>query len=644
MPWNDDLDGSALQIAASAASPLRVRAGPGTGKTFTLMRRIARFLEQGTAPERILVCTFTRTAAADLKEAVIALNAPGADDVKTTTIHGHCFGILMRDEVLASTGRAPRPLMDFEQRFLLEDLQDEGFGTIHEKRKRLKAFEAAWARLQDEQPGWPTDTTDRAFQAMLLEWLRFHRAMLIGELVPEALRYLRNNPAAQDFDEFGQILVDEYQDLNVAEQEVISLLASNADLTIIGDEDQSIYSFKHAYPEGIEKFHQRNVGTADETLDVCRRCPTAIVALASELIGNNNQRVNRALLPHVQNGQGEVHIVQWPGIEAEAQGLARFIRRRIADGRVQPGRVLVLAPRRAFGYAVRDALNAIDVPAHSFFQEQALEGDPKSMDDNKKQRAFSLLILAANPEDATALRCWCGFGNQSLRASTWTRVRDLCNQSNSALADVLADIRDERTPFPYGRPLRSSLAELQERLQDLGGLIGRDLVDALFPADDPDFEELRELATGLPEDAGAESLLDTLRASITQPELPTDVDYVRVMSLHKSKGLTANLVVVMGCIEGLIPHIDELRSLAEQNRMLEEQRRLFYVALTRSRDTLIMSSVTNLPRHLAHRLQVRITGGGQNVSTITSRFIDELGPTRPTPVNGTRLLEARVGV
>ena len=69
MPWNDDLGGAALQIAASDATPLRVRAGPGTGKTFTLMRRIARFLEQGTAPERILVCTFTRTAAADLKEA-----------------------------------------------------------------------------------------------------------------------------------------------------------------------------------------------------------------------------------------------------------------------------------------------------------------------------------------------------------------------------------------------------------------------------------------------------------------------------------------------------------------------------------------------------------------------------------------------
>ena len=308
-----------------------------------------------------------------------------------------------------------------------------------------------------------------------------------------------------DFDEFTKILVDEYQDLNVAEQEVIGLLARDAELTIIGDEDQSIYSFKHAYPEGIEQFHQRNAGTADETLDVCRRCPTAIVTLANELIGNNNQRVDRALLPHAENGQGEVHIVQWSGIEAEAEGLARFIRQRVVDGRVQPGRILVLAPRRVFGYAVRDALNAIDVPAHSFFQEQALEGDPKSADDSRRQQAFTLLTLAADPVDATALRCWCGFGNQSLRTPAWARVRELCHQSDRALTDVLDDIRDGRIPLPYGDPLRARLAELQQRLQGLDNLVGRALVDALFPADDPDFRELRELAAGLPEDAGAQA-------------------------------------------------------------------------------------------------------------------------------------------
>ncbi len=551
----------------------------------------------------------------------------------------------MRNDVLASTNRVPRPLMEFEQRFLLEDMQRGDFGSIHEKRKRLKAFEAAWARLQDEQPGWSKNATDKAFQNALLGWLRFHQAMLIGELVPETLRYLRNNPMARDFDQFTKILVDEYQDLNVAEQEIIGLLARNAKLTVIGDEDQSIYSFKHAYPEGIEEFHQKNAGTEDGTLDVCRRCPTAIVELANKLIAHNNRKVSRPLLPYKQNGQGEVYIVQWMNIQEEAKGLAQLIQERVVDKRVQPGQILVLAPRREFGYAVRDALKELDVPAHSFFQEEALDGNPKNMDGSKKQQAFTLLTLATDPSDAPALRCWCGFGNHSLLRRAWEQVRDRCNQTNRALTDVLDDIRDRRITLSYGRGfLRNRLVALQQRLQALDNLVGQTLVDALFPANDPDFEGLRELAAELPKDAGAKHLLDMLRTSITQPELPTGVDYVRVMSLHKSKGLTADLVVVMGCVQGLIPHIDESLSQAEKDRILEEQRRLFYVALTRSRDTLVLSSVTNLPRDLAHRNQVRITGRGQNVRTITSDFIYELGHSQPKPVPGARLLKASAGV
>ena len=87
--------------------------------------------------------------------------------------------------------------------------------------------------------------------------------MLIGELVPETLRYLRNNPAAPDCAAFSHILVDEYQDLNTAEQELVQLLAGQAQFTIIGDEDQSIYSFKYAHPEGIAEFHARHPDTAE---------------------------------------------------------------------------------------------------------------------------------------------------------------------------------------------------------------------------------------------------------------------------------------------------------------------------------------------------------------------------------------------
>ena len=638
MPWDQGLEGPSLQIAGSDHSPLRVRAGPGTGKTFTLMRRIARLLENGTRPRQILVSTFTRTAAGDLKQELEHLDVEGAASVQATTVHALCFRILARNEVLEITGRVPRPLLEFERRFLLQDLQFEEFGNLHARRRRLTAFESAWARLQSEQPGWPNDPADQRFHQHLLDWLRFHDAMLIGELVPEALRYMRNNPASPERTSFAHILVDEYQDLNAAEQGFVQLIAENARLTIIGDEDQSIYSFKYAHPEGIADFHVRHPETHDETLEQCRRCPTNIVEMANRLISANRRRTNRVLAARPENGAGEVRIVQWPSMEREAQGLAEFIERRIRLGQVEAGRVLVLAPRRQFGYGVRDALNALGVQAHSFFQEEALEGDPTKLNRCRVQRAFTLLTLAANPEDGVALRCWCGFGSADLRRGAWDRIRALCAANAVSLPIALDDLEAGGSAISHGTHVVARLRELREQLQHLAPLRGEALVDALFPDNEPDFIQLRMMAVGLEEDADAAQLLERLRTSITQPELPTDVDYVRVMSLHKSKGLTADLVVVMGCVEGLIPTLPRNAEQAELGAALEEQRRLFYVSITRAREILVMSSVTDLPRDRAYRMGVEVRGRGNTVRTIASRFIDELGPTRPAPVSGRQFL------
>jgi superfamily I DNA/RNA helicase len=100
--------------------------------------------------------------------------------------------------------------------------------------------------LQSDAPGWPQNPKDREFHTALINWLRFHRALLIGELVPEALRYLRNNPGCDARSAFDHVIVDEYQDLNRAEQDLIQLLSGNRAIAIVGDVDQSIYRFRHA--------------------------------------------------------------------------------------------------------------------------------------------------------------------------------------------------------------------------------------------------------------------------------------------------------------------------------------------------------------------------------------------------------------
>ena len=647
MPWNDDLENPALDIAATNDSPLRIRAGPGTGKTFTMIRRIARLLESGEAPRQILVCTFTRTAVGDLVRELEALDVNGASCVRATTLHAFCFSVLAQNEVLEATGRVPRPLHDYETRFLLQDLNSKQFGGIRKREKRLKAFESAWARLQNEKPGWPNSPVDRQFHQQLLDWLIFHDAMLIGELIPEALRYFQNNPARLERIAFSHILVDEYQDLNVAEQELIWLISRNSQLAIIGDEDQSIYSFKHAHPEGIATFHERHRNTVDKTLNLCRRCPEKIITMANELISNNRHRTNRVLKAHHDNDTGVVHIVQWPNMEQEVQGLATLIHKYVHSGEVDPSQVLVLAPRRMLGYSIRDSLKEKGVSAHSFFHEEALEGDSTDLTKCYAQQAFTLLTLAAKAEDSTALRCWCGFGSPSLRSGAWNRVRILATQNNIPLATALNGIETGQFAVSYGKDLTERLRDLRGKLDHLAPLRGGALIEALFPESNPGVAQIRAMAESLDPDADAAQILKCLQAGIIQSELPTDVDYVRVMSLHKSKGLTADLVVVMGCIESLIPALNRNASQSQEERRaaLEEQRRLFYVSITRTRKILILSSALSLPLKHAYRIMrvkgMRVTGRKRKmVETMMSRFIHELGPTRPVPTVGNRLLSS----
>jgi ATP-dependent DNA helicase UvrD/PcrA len=645
MIWDEGLSGDALRIAQTDNSPVWVAAGPGTGKTFALMRRLARLLEvANVAPRRVLVCTFTRTAAGDLARAVASLGIAGANEVQAQTVHGLCFSMLWQEDVLQATGRIPRPLLLCEERFLLEDLCNLGLGGVRECGRNLRAFSAAWARLQHHEPGWPTEQSDREFQSALSAWLQFHRAMLIGELIPEALRYLRLNPYSPYRTAFDHVLVDEYQDLNRAEQQLVDLLTSHS-LVVIGDEDQSIYSFKHAHPEGIVQFPHTHSNTEQAQLDECRRCPRRVVEMANSLISTNTTRSNRILRSYGNNPEGEVFTVQWLDMQREANGIAQFIKSRIDAASVIPGNILVLAPRREFGYLVRDELRGVGVSAHSFFSEEIIEGDPKDIEKCQAQRMLALLILLADREDRVALRCWCGFGNNTLRANAWARLRSHCEQHGESPWQVLEQLEAGDLRIPYSAPIVERFTALKTELFRLANLNGDALVSAVFPSDQDWAKPLADLNQYFDEnDFGAKELVDVIRRHITQPELPMNVDYVRVMSLHKSKGLTADMVVVVGCLEGLMPYIDYQASQLDQIQSLEEQRRLFYVAITRTKNVLVLSSVTTLPTDLAHRMRAGVGwSSGGNSATITSRFLGELGQDCPNVITGNEFMQTMVG-
>jgi DNA helicase II / ATP-dependent DNA helicase PcrA len=643
MKWDENLLGVAREIAATDNSPLRVLAGPGTGKTYALKRRVARLLQEGVAPERILVCSFTRTAAGDLKKELQDMKVAGIDKVSATTLHAFSYSLLSRDNVLPLTGRTPRPLLEFEEKFLLCDLNHQDFGTIPQRSARLKAFNAAWARLDDEEAGWCKEQTDKLFESSLKTWLLFHEAMLIGELIPESLKYLRTNPALEVHKEFDHVLVDEYQDLNKAEQELLNLISKSASMAIIGDEDQSIYSFKYAHPEGIANFGTSSLTKVDYSLEECRRCPTLVVEMANELISNNTFRAARSLKSFDGKPVGEVKVVQWQSLEEETNGVATYIQAQVEKGAVEPGKILVLAPRRFIGYEIRDALKTLDVPAHSFFNEEELDGNPKEKSRHDVQEAFTLISLLDNPDDRVALRCWVGFGHNELRAKEWAYLKDHCENNNFTPRDLLDKLASKAVePIKKTAPLVKRYELLKEKLNNLESLKGNSLLNAVFPCEQDWAQEIRSVISTakLSEDFDATSLVNCIRERVIQPELPSETDYVRVMSLHKSKGLTADLVIVLGCIQGLIPKIEDPSLVNFPLKSLEEQRRLFYVAITRPTRALILSSVLKLPRKQAYTMGIKANAGKSlYVNTQASMFLSELGPSSPTAISGAKWLE-----
>ncbi|MGH9615241.1 MAG: 3'-5' exonuclease [Acidobacteriaceae bacterium] len=301
------------------------------------------------------------------------------------------------------------------------------------------------------------------------------------------------------------------------------------------------------------------------------------------------------------------------------------------------GEVLVLANRRAIGNGIKDALNSRAQQrnrtwsAESFYLEDALNSSSAA-------EAFSLLSLLVDPEDRPALRYWIGEGRQDCRRLPYARVRQYCEGSGLSPRDAFEALTTGHHSLPYTTDVVARYEALKQRLASLQPLSMPQLVNALFPDGIPEVSALRQAALLIaPTIQTPLDLLNELRSDITQPELPgTQGSSIRIMSLHKSKGLTARLVIIAGCVSGVLPSIDFSAPIAEQNRQWQEQRRLFYVGLTRSTETLVMSSAVRMQRKAAMQMGMLVPSGNPNgmASLPASPFLSELGPSAPAAVSG----------
>jgi superfamily I DNA/RNA helicase len=576
MAWDTGLNKSdvAYKIAAATEKRIRVMAGPGTGKSFAMKRRVARLLEAKISPKEILAVTFTRVAAEDLHRELQRLGVPGCEELSGQTLHSLAMRILSRQHVFQMLGRTPRPLNKFELQAMLADIHAT-HGGKKTCRKLLKAYEAAWAQSQGDAPGFAKTEQEKAFSNDLISWLRFHQCMLIGEIIPYFVRYLKENPKAKEHTEYKYLLVDEYQDLNRAEQAAIGYLGQQGEVCIVGDDDQSIYSFKHAYPDGIREWKKLNGGCADFAMTDCYRCPTTIVQMPNALIACNSNRETKNLNEINKNGSGEVIITQLTSPEKEAEWIATKVEQLLAKN-IHPSEMIILVQRRKAGRRILNALKDKKVPSKSYYDESQLDGE-------SAQRRFALFKLLLNSDDPVALRYLIGVGAATFRAGPYSRLRAHCEHSGDApwqalekLSGGTLSLKNVGTLIKSVEEIRVELEELSEVQSDLS-----DFIDAIFPAEDLEIEELRELALDVVENCKTpKELLQAMMDEITQPDVPPTVEEVRVMSLHKSKGLSSPYVFVAACVQGVLPQMpDADTAKAEAEANLEEARSFSLVLL-----------------------------------------------------------------
>lgn len=594
------------------------------------MRRVTRLLEEGVPGKRILLISFTRVAAADLRDKVARLEVAGAEDVRATTLHGYCFGLLQREDILVVTGRTPRILLDHEADLLLRDIGGD-FGDIRQRRRLLEAFVAGWARGLADHPGLAPTGDERDFENVVMRWLREHSAMLIGEVVPEAFRYLSMNPTSEALSAIDHVIVDEYQDLNLIEQRLLEILAEGHALCIAGDDDQSIYSVRYANPEGILAFLDRH-DVEPHHIDECGRCPSDVLSMANSLIAQAPGRNKPDLKPFGSPEVGDVALVQWPSLDAEIDGITAAIADEVGSGRRDPGEILVLTNWRKTGESIRVRLRDVEIAARSFFTEEELSTD-------KAREAIALLRLIVNPTDAPAMRVILGLGDQAGRTDAYQRLTRKSREMSESQYQILERLH-------AGDHLGVSVPALVERFgravarsDDLRLVEPSVVVDELFPEGEEETQDLRDVAVeALGESQDAADLLRAMIESITQDDVPQTPNFVRIMSLHKSKGLTSKSVYVVGAVDGVLPTI---RSSEEEvvEECVREGRRLFYVGITRAAERLVISSAASVDLADANargirKGAVRRLEGRFTVRTIASPYVAELGSTAPRVQRG----------
>lgn len=569
------------QILNSNAKHICLIAAPGSGKTSrALIPKVQKVLAKaGADPKEVLILSFSRLSAADLKKRV------GETGARASTVHSFCLSLLLSEDNHSIRKRIHSIIFDFERDTLIADLKAIFSSTNKgELKKQLDQFAAGWA-INPHDEVFEENDERRAFKHAVINWLDEHEAAMMEEIVYHAVD-LANKVTGLELIEKGRyIFVDEYQDLNVLEQQFVDLLAADSELLFtVGDPDQSILSFKYAHPEGIRTRFAR---TEVEPYSHLRtgRCAKRIIEVARALLQQSEP--TRTDLPEAlpTNEDGEVHFVRKDTQDDEFKYVLRQISSKVKEG-VSPEDIFVLVPKKKLGLEFADYAekrkeeNGLDSETAKF----KFIAKPEYSDE--EQTRILLLALLANPSSILHFRCYVGIGDASAFAKELIELKRQYGNLGEVFLRANAD--DFSKKKSRVRRLCDRIATLREFLKSHeGAQLTPELLDEIFPATDPILMRVRTILNELHEqdDTAAslyEKFTDYIRTIRDEPNT------VRIMTLMASKGLETDHVFIMGCNAGNIPGKNRSAHLSDLEHK-KEQRRLLYVAFTRAKRTLTVS-------------------------------------------------------
>ncbi len=634
------LNGPQREGVVHGDGPLLVLAGAGSGKTRVLTHRIAYLLATGAArPGEILAITFTNKAAAEMRERVGQLIGRSVRAMWVTTFHSACARMLRVDAERLGYSK--------------------GF-TIYDQADSLRMLKRCLTQLGVDPKRFPP----RAIQSkisgaknQLIDSDSYNDAAhgefeeIVAEAFPLYEKRMRE-ANAMDFDDllvrtvnvielfedvrerwrrtFRHVLVDEYQDTNHAQYRLLQLLASeHGNLMVVGDEDQSIYGFRHADVSNILDFDEDFPGAEVVKLEQNYRSTQTILSAANAVVERNRERRPKELWSDGDEG-GKVQLNELTDEHQEARWVAGEIERLEEEDGVARSEVAVFYRTNAMSRVLEDTLQRFDV-------SYQVIGGTKFYERAEVKDAIAYLSLLVNPADLVSFTRAVNSPRRGIGNTTQGRIASHVNTTGQPVWEVIE--RVEEVPGLSGAAIKAvgrfyeTMAGLRERADEGGPVAtlleavlhetgylealaaertieaeGRaeNLETLIGGAAEFDIERERE---GESEISPLEEYLQQISLYSEQDGLRDEQELVTLMTLHNAKGLEYDTVFIVGCEEGAFPH---MRALEEGGE--EEERRLCYVGITRARKRLYMTWAKE--RRLFGRAEYNLP----------SRFVDELPP------------------